>query len=110
MTDFATPLEAELCGMQPSPLRQQVARRIETELAGLLAHVSPWPDRFLLAAISSGALAACVLATALLAGMTESSAPGGPVSAGTFSAHPAASGATPLAFAHGDASWVDLLK
>jgi hypothetical protein len=110
MTDPMNQLEAELSGMQPWPLPENLADRIESELMASPARVSPWPDRFLLAAISSGAFAACVLVVVLLAGINGRNTPAISMQAMTFTSHPTESGATPLAFARSDPAWVELLK
>jgi hypothetical protein len=69
VTDPLQRLEAELSRMRPQPLGGSVRERIETDLAGC----SPWPDRFLLSAIGSGALAACVIVAILLGDLRTSS-------------------------------------
>jgi hypothetical protein len=58
-------LEAELSAMRPRALPAALAERIGAELTRDAAE-SRWPDRFLLSAIASGAIAACVIVTMLL--------------------------------------------
>src|SRR2546427_753094 len=54
--------------MRPARIAAELVHRIEAELKVSEAWVSPWPDRFLLSAICSGALAACVIIAALVGG------------------------------------------
>jgi hypothetical protein len=66
MTDQLNRFEAELAAMRPRPLRTSLAQRIEADLAAASESSSRWPDRFLLSAIGSGAIAACVIVAMLL--------------------------------------------
>ena len=53
MTDPMNLLEAELSGMQPTPMPDTLADRIESSLKESTDRISPWPDRFLLAAMEA---------------------------------------------------------
>lgn len=110
MTEPINQLEAELSGMQPFPMPDDLAGCIETELQASENRVSPWPDRFLLAAMGSGALAACVLMAVLLAGFAGSDRSPSPSRIVTLAPYGAQSSATPLAFARNNPDWVDVLK
>ena len=66
MSDDLQRLEAELVAMRPRGMSGALVERIESELAAAPVKPSPWPDRFLLSAIGSGAIAACVVVTMLL--------------------------------------------
>jgi hypothetical protein len=59
-------LEAELAAMRPRGLPAELVQRIEANIAAADAQQSPWPDRFLLSAIGSGVIAACVIVGVLL--------------------------------------------
>ena len=110
MTEPMNKLEAELSGMQPFPMPDDLADGIESKLKESENPVSPWPDRFLITAMASGALAACVLGAVLLvdfSGPDRSAAPSRMVMVAPY-ATPAS--AAPMAFAHGSPDWVDVLK
>jgi hypothetical protein len=66
MSDKLQQLEAELAAMRPRALSPALVERIESELAAAPVKTSSWPDRFLLSAIGSGAIAACVILAMLL--------------------------------------------
>lgn len=72
MTDPLKRLEDELSRMQPRSLPRGVSEGIESELTSDEAKPSPWPDRCLLSAIFSGALAACVIVAVLLSDLRGS--------------------------------------
>jgi hypothetical protein len=110
MSDPINQVEAELSGMQPFPMPGDLADRIESNLQESTDRISRWPDRFLLGAMASGVLAACVLVVVLLvdfSGPDRSAAPARMVMLAPY-ATPAS--ATPMAFAHGSPDWVDVLK
>jgi hypothetical protein len=65
MTDKLDRFEAELAAMRPRALPMSLVERIEADLAAG-PEPSRWPDRFLLSAIASGAIAACVIVAVLL--------------------------------------------
>lgn len=65
MTDKLDQIEAELAAMRPRVPPRALVERIEADLAAAPER-SPWPDRFLLSAIASGAIAACVIVAVLL--------------------------------------------
>ena len=65
MTDQLQRLEAELGAMRPRPLSPDLVERIEADLTSP-SHATPWADRFLMSAIASGAIAACVIVAMLL--------------------------------------------
>ena len=65
MTDNLESLEAELAAMRPRGLPSDLADRMAADLDGAAVE-SRWPDRFLLSAIGSGAIAACVIVSMLL--------------------------------------------
>ena len=70
MNDKLDRLESELATMRPRALPAALVDRIEADLAAVL-HLSRWPDRFLLSAIGSGAIAACVIVGVLLKPTTD---------------------------------------
>jgi hypothetical protein len=109
MTDPINELEAELSGMQPTPVLETLAGRIESDLMSAVGRASRWPDRFLLAAISSGALAACVLFGVLLTDLTGANASPGSIRAANLGPAPTRQAAAPLAFAHGSPVWIEFL-
>jgi len=93
-------LEAELSRLRPGALPQSLIARIGAEIERADAPPARlrWPDRMLLSAIGSGALAACVIVAMLLNnGGRGSSSPAAPL----VTASPATAG-VPLAFARAD--------
>ena len=66
MNDPQNRLEAELAAMRPRALPAGLLERVEADIAAADVQPSPWPDRFLLSAIGSGAIAACVIVGLLL--------------------------------------------
>jgi hypothetical protein len=69
MNDKLDRLAAEMASMRPRPLPADLVDRIESDVmtdASPSTLPSPWPDRFLLSAICSGTIAACVIITMLL--------------------------------------------
>jgi len=65
MNDKTDHLAAELASMRPRRVSADLLDRIEYDLL-TEASGSPWPDRFLLSAICSAAIAACVIVGMLL--------------------------------------------
>ena len=65
MNEQLNQLEAELAAMRPRALPAELVDRIRADIAIDLQR-SAWPDRFLLSAIGSGAIAACVIVGVLL--------------------------------------------
>ena len=65
MTDKLDRLAAEMALMRPRHVSADLIDRIESDVLGD-APPSPWPDRFLLSAICSGAIAACIILGMLL--------------------------------------------
>jgi hypothetical protein len=65
MTGKLDRFEAELAAVRPRALPMSLVERIEADLAAG-PEPSRWPDRFLLSAIASGAIAACVIVAVLL--------------------------------------------
>jgi hypothetical protein len=61
MNDKLDRLAAELASMRPRRIPTDLVERIESDLM-TEAPPSPWPDRLLISAICSGAIAACVIA------------------------------------------------
>ena len=82
MTDKLDHLEAELAAMRPRALSPALVDRIEADIVAA-PQPSRWPDRFLLSAIGSGAIAACVIVAMLLKPRSESFPSPPPVLAGT---------------------------
>jgi hypothetical protein len=80
MSDSLHRLESELAAMRPRPMPSALVERIEAGLAEPTESViaNPWPDRFLLSAIGSGALAACVIVGLLLAPQSHNAFPSPP--------------------------------
>jgi hypothetical protein len=110
MTDPIKELEAELSSMQPSPFPATLAARVETELLTSESRLSPWPDRFLLSAICSGALAACMIIVVLVGGAMGSNPSAGPTEQVNAKERSSGSVAASLAFAPNDPVWMELLK
>lgn len=110
MAEAENQLEAELSGMQPFPMPDELANRIELDLKEPANLTSPWPDRFLLAAMASGALAACALVAVLLVDFAEPDRMLAPTQMAVLAPHSSKAAATPLAFAHGNPDWADVLK
>jgi hypothetical protein len=100
-------LETELTGMRPAPISAELADRIEGELKAAKGSASPWPDRFLLSAICSGALAACVIIAVVFGGGVSPAPPGGAIVANSAPSRP---WAAPLALAQCDPAWGEILK
>jgi hypothetical protein len=72
MTEQPNPLEAELAAIKPRKMSPSLSEQLEAHMA-----TSAMPrrsDRFLLSAISAGALAACVILAVLLSEITPSPA------------------------------------
>ena len=65
MTDKFDRFAAELAAMRPRALPTSLVDRIDADLAAA-PEPSRWPDRFLLSAIASGTIAACVIVAVLL--------------------------------------------
>jgi len=65
MTDKFDRFAAEFAAMRPRALPTSLVDRIDADLAAA-PEPSRWPDRFLLSAIASGAIAACVIVAVLL--------------------------------------------
>ena len=65
MNERRNQLEAELAAMRPRSLPAELVDRIQAGIA-TDSQRSAWSDRFLLSAIGSGAIAACVIVGVLL--------------------------------------------
>ena len=65
MNEKLDQLAAELVSMRPRAVPADLMERIESDLLAE-AELSPWPDRLLLSAICSGAIAACIILGMLL--------------------------------------------
>ena len=106
-------LEAELAAMRPRPLSPALLEGIEGGMAESSApssaRSSRWPDRFLLCAIASGAMAACVIVSILLQPSNQAFPSPPPVLAMPASAPPRA-GDYSLVVARADSAWVDELR
>jgi hypothetical protein len=102
VTEDLNRLEAELAAMRLRPVPAQVALRIAGDL-GAGRRLS-WPDRILAAAMSAGALAACVSAVLLL---RRPDVPP-PTTALLATTQPHAF--SEYTFARADLRWSDLLK
>ena len=112
MTDPLERLEAELANMRPRPMPAELSARIARSLEPSPGTRTPrsWPDRCLVGALSTGALAACVIAAVLLNESSRSSLLPAPMAAvGRGPATPQV-GSSPLVFARADPGWADLLK
>jgi hypothetical protein len=103
MTDKLDQIEAELAAMRQRALSRSLAERIEADLAAA-PRPSRWPDRFLLSAIASGAIAACVIVAVLLK-PSSPAFPSPPLAAAKASAAPESprAGDVSLAVARADA-------
>jgi hypothetical protein len=105
MTDGHENLESELARMRPRAMSDSIAQRIGEKLS-----VRPrwtWPDRFLLATMSGGALAACVIIAMLAQGATTSVDRS---SAMTVKVNSTLLPESPIAVARADAAWLDPAK
>jgi hypothetical protein len=68
MNDKLDQLAAELASMRPRCVPTDLIEGIESDLmTDAPPSPSPWPDRFLVSAMCSGAIAACIIAGMLLA-------------------------------------------
>lgn len=112
MTDPLERLEVELAGMRPRPMPADLTARIARTLEpGRAVQVDRrWPDRCLIGALSSGALAACVIAGVLLNESSRPIAVPSPMTDVAFNPAIPQVGNSPQLFAHADAGWADLLK
>jgi hypothetical protein len=108
MNDHSNRLEKELSGMRPVSISSELLDRIEAELAHTVRN-SPWPDRLFLAAICSGAAAACVIVALLFTNGQPSYWPAeGPRA--SMSSNPFRLGDPLLAVSLADGHWDDILK
>jgi hypothetical protein len=101
MSDRFEQLEAELAAMRPRALPAELSERIEADLVEASA-TSRWPDRFLLSAIGSGAIAACVITAMLLKPTTDAFPSPPPVVATATSADPPRAGDYSLVIARAE--------
>jgi hypothetical protein len=101
VTDRLEKLEAELKRLRPAPLPGELSSRIEREMS--LPAMGSWSDRILLFAMSSGAVAACVIVAIV---MSESSAlPAAPANLAAISPPPTRAGDATMMFAEADNAW-----
>jgi hypothetical protein len=100
VTDGTENLEAELSRMRPRQMSEALVARIDEQLR--LPRGSAWPDRFLVTAMSGGAMAACVIVAMFICGASPS--PNNDLMTMTIAASP---NAPPVALARADAQWFD---
>ena len=102
MTDGHENLEAELARMRPWAISDSIAQSIEEKLSVRARWT--WPDRFLLATMSGGALAACVIIAMLAQGPSRSvDRP----SAMDLKVNSTLLPESPIALARADPAWLD---
>ena len=108
MTDKPDRFEAELAAMRPRGLSTSLVDRIEADLAAAPEPLR-WPDRFLLSAIASGAIAACVIIAVLLKPISQTFPSPPPMLAKTSAAsEPPRAGDFSLAVARAETSSLGL--
>jgi len=100
MNEQLNQLEAELAAMRPRALPAELVGRIEADIA-TDSRRSAWPDRFLLSAIGSGAIAACVIVGVLLKPATDAF-PSAPPAVATSTSDPPRAGDYSLAMARAE--------
>lgn len=110
MNDPLNRLEREMAAMHPVSMSEELIGRIEIAVAENEI-ASPWPDRFLMSAMASGAIAACTILVILLGGGARSAEPRINAMQAVVPA-PRASGIviSPFALARADAAWAEILK
>ena len=101
MNESLGKLEAELSAMQPRGLDAELLERIDANLAE--ASDSRCPDRFLLSAVASGAMAACLIVVMLLKPSAEAFTAPAPVVAVNAISDPPRAGDYSLIVARADA-------
>ena len=116
MNERLDSLEAELSAMRPHPLSAALLEGIEAGMvepsarASRASRASGWPDRFLLSAVASGAMAACVIAAMLLKPAGEAF-PSPPSVLVTTPSEPPRAGDYSLVVARAaDPAWADELR
>ena len=105
MTDNLQKLESELANMRPRNLPAELIERIGAEISTIKNN--PWPDRFLIGAMSAGAMAASVIASMLL---LDTNAPLPSTDPTNITAQASTIVAFPQSLARADTQWLDDLK
>ena len=105
MTDRREQLEAELAAMRPRAVPDDLTAEVEERLARHQTEVGP--DRILISAIATGAIAACVIVAMLIVQEPAGMPPASPMQS---AADVPRAGDVSQALARADGLWVDRMK